>query len=80
VGGALKRRRRSSTCPECGGDLLYMPSIKRYVCQSCGVMYTHQELMEEWRKLREELGLIREEEEDRRREYLKWWLKSKKEK
>ena len=43
-------------------------------------MYTHQELMEEWRKLREELGLIREEEEDRRREYLKWWLKSKKEK
>jgi len=59
----------------------YIPSTKAYVCQSCGLTLTYEELMEERRKLREELGLKFEEESERekiRKEYLKWWLSKKK--
>ena len=66
-------------CPECGGELQYTTATKRYVCRSCGLSLTHQELME----LREGLRTSPESEEDQRRqqrqEYLKWWLSSKKE-
>ena len=65
-------------CPECGGELQYTTATKRYVCRSCGLSLTHQELME----LREGLRTSPESEEDQRRqqrqEYLKWWLSSKK--
>ncbi|MCD6443678.1 hypothetical protein CW710_02610 [Candidatus Bathyarchaeota archaeon] len=63
-------------CPECGGELYYDPSLKIYVCRSCGSAYTHQELIDAWRKIRQQTV-----EEDRRkrlqREYLKWWLSKK---
>jgi len=74
-------KRRVIGCPECGGDMRYIPSTKAYVCQSCGLTLTYEELMEERRKLREELGLKFEEESERekiRKEYLKWWLSKKK--
>jgi len=67
-----------SYCPECGGELQYMMATKRYVCKSCGLSLTHQELIE----LRERLRPTFESEEDQRKkerkEYLKWWLSKKK--
>lgn len=55
-----------------------MIATKRYVCKSCGLSLTHQELIE----LRQRLRPTFESEEDQRRkerkEYLKWWLSKKK--
>jgi tRNA(Ile2) C34 agmatinyltransferase TiaS len=65
-------------CPECGGEMRYAPATKRYACKSCGLSLTHQELIE----LREQLRPKEETEEEKRqkerRDYLKWWLSSKK--
>jgi tRNA(Ile2) C34 agmatinyltransferase TiaS len=65
-------------CPECGGEMQYMPATKHHVCKSCGLSVTQQELME----LRDKLRPSGEDEEDERqkqkKEYLKWWLSSKK--
>lgn len=63
-------------CPECGGEMRYIPATRHYVCQSCGLSVTQQELIE----LREKLRTPAEddEKEKRRKEYLKWWLSSKK--
>ncbi|MCS7096076.1 MAG: hypothetical protein N3F10_03720 [Candidatus Bathyarchaeota archaeon] len=64
-------------CPECGGLMLYIASNKQYVCQSCGLSLTQQELVE----LKEKLKQPYEEEDERtkrRKEYLKWWLSKKK--
>jgi tRNA(Ile2) C34 agmatinyltransferase TiaS len=33
-------------CPECGGEMQYMLGTKHYVCKSCGLSVTQQELME----------------------------------
>lgn len=67
-------------CPECGGTLIYMSAVKMYICQSCGVSFTGQELLE----VRERMIFNPESEEEKRekkrREYLKWWFRSKKEK
>jgi tRNA(Ile2) C34 agmatinyltransferase TiaS len=63
-------------CPECGGEMRYIAATRHYVCQSCGLSITQQELIE----LRDELRTPVEddEKERRRKEYLKWWLSSKK--
>ncbi len=64
-------------CPECGGEMQYIIATKHYVCKSCGLSVTHQELME----LRERFRPSIEEEDERekrRKEYLKWWLSKKK--
>ncbi len=56
----------------------YTIATKRYVCQSCGLTVSHQELIE----MRDQLRPSRETEEEhkqkQRKEYLKWWLSSKK--
>ena len=33
-------------CPECGGECQYMFGTKHYVCKSCGLSVTGQELMD----------------------------------
>lgn len=65
-------------CPECGGEMQYMSATKRYVCKSCGLSVTHQELIELRHKLRPTFESGKEEQEKRRKEYLKWWLSKKK--
>jgi len=65
-------------CPECGGKMRYMSAIKQYVCQSCGLSVTQQELMELREKLKSPSIDNEEEKEKRRKEYLKWWLSKKK--
>jgi len=67
-------------CPECGGLMRYNSITKRYVCKSCGLSLTHQELIELRDRLRPTFETSEERKRRERREYLKWWLKSKEEK
>jgi len=65
-------------CPECGGEMQYMLATKRYVCKSCGLSVTRQELMELRRKLRPVFESGEDQRKQRRKDYLKWWLSKKK--
>jgi tRNA(Ile2) C34 agmatinyltransferase TiaS len=65
-------------CPECGGEMQYMIGTKHYVCKSCGLSVTQQELMELRQKLRPSMESEKEEHGKQRKEYLKWWLSKKK--
>jgi len=56
----------------------YMIATKHYVCKSCGLSVTQQELMELREKLRPRQETKEEEDDKRRKEYLKWWLTKKK--
>lgn len=63
-------------CPECGGDLYYDPKVKRYICKSCGLSLTMQELVELRDKIRLELS-NEEQRKKKRKEYLSWWFSKK---
>ena len=56
----------------------YMIATKHYVCKSCGLSVTQQELMELREKLRPNVESEEEEREKRKKEYLKWYLSKKK--
>ena len=65
----------SQTCPECGGNMRFDSNHKRYVCQSCGLAVTKEEIYEIRAKY---IPTSDEEERDKRRkEYEKWWSKKK---
>jgi len=64
-------------CPECGGEMQYMIGTKHYVCKSCGLSVTQQELVELREKNRPNIDSGESEQEKRRKEYLKWWLSKK---
>jgi len=72
------RRTKMAYCPECGGEMQYMIGTKHYVCKSCGLSVTQQELNELREKNKPDLDTGETEQEKRRKEYLKWWLSSKK--
>jgi tRNA(Ile2) C34 agmatinyltransferase TiaS len=65
-------------CPECGGEMQYMIATKHYVCKSCGLSVTQQELMELREKLRPSAETEEEERQNKKKEYLKWYLSKKK--
>jgi tRNA(Ile2) C34 agmatinyltransferase TiaS len=65
-------------CPECGGEMQYIIATKHYICKSCGLSVTQQELIELKEKLRPPFENEEEEREKRKKEYLKWWLSKKK--
>jgi len=65
-------------CPECGGEMQYMLSTKHYVCKSCGLSVTQQELMELREKLRPNVDSEEDERQKQKKEYLKWYLSKKK--
>lgn len=65
-------------CPECGGEMQYISATKRYVCKSCGLSLTRQELFELRRQLRPRFESEEEQRRKERKEYLKWWLSKKK--
>jgi len=65
-------------CPECGGEMQYLSSTKRYACKSCGLSVTRQELMELRQKLRPEFESGEDQRKQQRKEYLKWWFGKKK--
>ena len=56
----------------------YMIATKHYVCKSCGLSVTQQELMELREKLRPNTESAEEERQKRKKEYLKWYLSKKK--
>ena len=67
------------TCPECAGIMKYDPKFRRYVCQRCGLALTRDEIDKARDKFRGEIYDRQEEEQDqRKRDYLDWWLKEKK--
>ena len=65
-------------CPECGVEMQYMLSTKHYVCKSCGLSVTQQELMELREKLRPNTDSEEDERQKQKKEYLKWYLSKKK--
>ncbi|MHC3129325.1 MAG: hypothetical protein IBV52_04525 [Candidatus Bathyarchaeota archaeon] len=65
-------------CPECGGELQYESRTKRYVCKSCGLSLTPQELYELREKMRPKFETAEEQHQQQRKDYLKWWLGKKK--
>ncbi|MGD8565190.1 MAG: hypothetical protein PVF96_02450 [Candidatus Bathyarchaeota archaeon] len=65
-------------CPECGGEMQYISGRKRYVCKSCGLSVTGQDLIELRRELRPNFESTEDEQKKRKKEYLKWWLSKKK--
>jgi len=78
------KRRGPSGCPECGGMLLYDRDTKTYTCTGCGRMFTREELDEARRRIFEEIretmsAELEDEKEKMYKEYLKWYLSSKKE-
>lgn len=58
-------------CPECGGEMIY-DKKGFFVCLRCGLTFSKFDSED---KVKEK---EKSKEEDRRREYLKWWLSSKK--
>ncbi|MGQ9759311.1 MAG: TFIIB-type zinc ribbon-containing protein [Candidatus Methanomethylicaceae archaeon] len=64
-----------TVCPECGGELKFDPSQKRYVCISCGLSLTRDEIDE----MRAKYAQIttEDEKEKQKKEYLKWWTTKK---
>jgi hypothetical protein len=65
-------------CPECGGELQYVSATKRYVCKSCGLSLNPQELQELRAKLRPKYETDEDQKQQKRKDYLKWWLGKKK--
>jgi transcription initiation factor IIE alpha subunit len=65
-------------CPECGGKMRYVSLTKRYSCMSCGLTLTYQELIEMRERLTTRVEPKEEERKRLRKEYLEWWLSSKK--
>ena len=61
-------------CPECGGELRYDPSSRRYICKSCGLSLSYQELMELKDKLQPDIENEDDKRRKRRKEYLDWWF------
>jgi len=64
-------------CPECGGEMHYNSATKHQICKSCGLSVTQQELMELREKNRLPEETAEEIRENRRKEYLKWYLSKK---
>ncbi|XES77558.1 MAG: TFIIB-type zinc ribbon-containing protein [Candidatus Bathyarchaeia archaeon] len=65
-------------CPECGGEMVYNISNKHFTCKSCGLTVTQQELMDLRERNRPPEETEDEIRQNRRKEYLKWYLSSKK--
>jgi len=56
----------------------YMIATKHYVCKSCGLSVTQQELWELKEKNRPDTETEEDVQQRRKKEYLKWWLSKKK--
>jgi hypothetical protein len=65
-------------CPECGGECHYEIGTKRYICKSCGLQMTQQELNDLRDKNRPAEETEEEQKQNRRKEYLNWYLSKKK--
>jgi hypothetical protein len=64
-------------CLECGGKLTYDVKLKQYICTSCGITFSFQQLFEEREKIIDEKMTKDDEKKKKQKEYLKWWLSKK---
>ena len=64
-------------CPECGGEMRYDPAMKRYICKSCGLSLTYQELMEARDRQMDRPESDEERRKKRKKDYLDWWFTRK---
>lgn len=62
-------------CHECGGEMHYVSLTKNYVCKSCGLSCTGQDLND----VRDKRQNFDDDDAKtaRRKEYLKWYLSKK---
>jgi hypothetical protein len=63
-------------CHECGGEMHYVSLTKNYVCKSCGLSCTGQDLND----VSDKRAPTYEDDDAktaRRKEYLKWYLSKK---
>lgn len=63
-------------CPECGGKMFFDISAKTFVCTSCGLFATREQVSE----LRYKMKIQDDEKRKKKREhgdYLEWWLSKK---
>ena len=58
--------------------MAYLFELRRYVCKSCGLSLTREEIVELRRKFRPSFESEEERRKRERKEYLKWWLSKKK--
>lgn len=58
--------------------MIYLSRTKHYVCRSCGLSLTFQDIVEIREKSREQREAEMEERKRIRKEYLQWWLSKKK--
>lgn len=68
------------TCPECAGNMKYDGKERRYVCHRCGLALRWNEIEEMRDKTRDAVEEERGtewKEEQRKKDYLKWWLSEK---
>lgn len=65
-------------CTECGGELHYTSLTKRYVCKSCGLSLTPQDIYESNEKLRPRYETDEEQHRQQRKDVLNWYLSKKK--
>ncbi len=64
-------------CPDCGGEMRYDSTLKRYICKSCGLSVTYEELTDLRDRLKERPESDEEKRKKRRKDYLDWWFKKK---
>ncbi|MCS7126079.1 MAG: hypothetical protein NZ929_04125 [Aigarchaeota archaeon] len=64
-------------CRECGAKLFYDRTLKEYVCKSCGLTYTFQDLVIGSDRILTEDKYKKDERKKIRKEYLEWWLSKK---
>ncbi|MHA1340765.1 MAG: hypothetical protein ACTSRZ_12950 [Promethearchaeota archaeon] len=65
-------------CPECTGELKYLPQSKKYVCKACGIVWTKSELDEYMEERFFEEEDSEEEKQKYYDEYKKWYFSKKK--
>jgi hypothetical protein len=65
------------SCPECHREMAYDSSLKKFVCKSCGLTLSQQEVIELRDKNRDEDESVEDKKKRDHNEYLKWWLSKK---
>lgn len=61
-------------CPECNGYMRYDRRLKVYICTSCGLMLSRDEI----ERYRRRNYVDEEDEKSEIEEYYEWWIKGNK--
>lgn len=67
-----------TSCPECGGDMVYELSTKHFQCKRCGLFVTREQLDDIKSRIREGNEDDRKKRRRMEDDYLAWWLSDKK--